>query len=128
MAIFRCVQGFMDPNRLVPVRAVRSWSQYRTGLEPKKFKKSRTSSDQDREKFQSLGPGQGQQKFQNLGPDRTRTKKNFQTWDQTGPGPGKFSKIGTGLNQDTEKFKIPGPIRTPSPGGPWIPGCVSRYL
>ena len=111
---------------MVPNLAVRSG----------KFKKSRTSSDQDQEILEfldQLGPRPGNSRnpssdqergyfrkpgparsktediFEIPGPDRTRTKKNFETWDRTN----KIFKI-------SDRFGGLGPTRTDS-GGLWIP-------
>ena len=92
---------------LVPDRAVRSWFQDRTRTS--KIQKSRTGPDRrnieisDRTRIK---------KIQNLGPDRIRTKNNFKTWDRTGPGLRKISKLGTRPDQDREKFQSLGPDRT----------------
>ena len=63
--------------------------------------KSRTGPDQDQGKFQNLGPNRTRTEKNFKTWDRTRTKKNFETWDRTGPEPRKISKPGTG----------PGPTR-----------------
>ena len=67
---------------------IHSWDQGSTDqnrLRPRKFKKFRTSSNQDRENFQNLGPG------------------------RTGPGPRKNWKSGTEPDQKREKFQNLGP-------------------
>ena len=58
------------------------------------------------------GPDQNREKIQILGPARIRTKKNFETWDRTGPEPKKISKPWTGPNHDHQNFENFEPIRT----------------
>ena len=93
-------------------RTKTSWSR----TEPTKYRtweiqnlgntEPRTEPDQNREKFQNLGPDQDQENFPNVGPNRTRTEKNFKTWDRT---------------MTTKILKIP----VPGPVDPW---CGSKTI
>ena len=69
-------RGSTDQNRLVPDRAVGSWSQDRTGPGPEQIQKARTSSDQDRGSLR---------KFQTPGLDPTRTSNILKISDRFGP-------------------------------------------